>query len=292
MIDNTRLENSLIHVARRYAPALIPAGWQKAGDYPGTPPDLARALASYNVLVMIGDAQPTAVKGWTDGYQSFYQTMCAALFPSYTRIGAFFVDQNPPLIVALYGEATPVILALAGFVVPYVVARQGTRPSDVEILGMMDMILDELEATDLPREEYRRLRDDGAAVLRGLLEGGARQLPLTPAARPIFDDMAAQRATEGRLAPPISVPESVPAPTTLPEPPPPPATMPEEMSVPPAAAPASPPLPPVSTPESAPRRFDPDAVPLFFSPGTPPRGTNTNGTNVPPPLPPRDPQRR
>src|SRR5579871_2668700 len=108
MIDSSRLENSLIHVARRYAPALIPAGWQKAGDYPGALPDLARALATNNVLVMIGQTQPTSVKAWTDGYQSFYQAMCTALFPSYTRVGAFFIDQAQPLIVALYGEATPV----------------------------------------------------------------------------------------------------------------------------------------------------------------------------------------
>ncbi len=288
MIDNARLESSLIHVSRRYAPALIPAGWQKPGDYPGALPDLARALATYNVLVMLGEVAPTAVKDWTDGYQSFYQTMCAALFPSFTRVGAFFVDQNSPLIVALYGEATPVILAMAGFVVPYVVARQGTRPSDVEVLGMMDMILDELEATDLPREEYRRLRDSGAAVLRGLLEGGARQLPLTPAARPIFDDMAAQRP-----APPISTPEAAPpAPTTLPEPPPPPMTIPEEAAPAPSVQVPSTPQPPPPAPEPAPRRFDPDAVPLFFNPGSPQRGTNVNGTNVPPPLHPRDPQGR
>src|SRR5664279_3020145 len=193
MIDSARLEASLIHVARRYAPALIPAGWQKPGDYPGALPDLARALATYNVLLMAGEAPTSAVKAWTDGYQSFYQLLCAALFPSYLRVSAFYVDQQQPMIVALYGEATPVIIALAGFVAPYVVARQGTRPLEVELVGMMDMILEEVEAVDLPREEYRRLRDDGASVLRGLLEGGVRQLPLTPSARPIFDTMAAQR---------------------------------------------------------------------------------------------------
>src|SRR5215467_7199551 len=96
MIDSSRLENGLIHVARRYAPALIPAGWQKPGDYPGALPDLARALATYNVLVMLGSAPPTAVKAWTDSYQSFYQTICAALFPSYMRASAFYVDNPPP----------------------------------------------------------------------------------------------------------------------------------------------------------------------------------------------------
>ncbi|MCZ2096158.1 MAG: hypothetical protein LC121_07815 [Anaerolineae bacterium] len=61
MIDNARLENGLIHVSRRYAPTLIPAGWQKAGDYPGALPELARALATYNVLVATGESAQTSV---------------------------------------------------------------------------------------------------------------------------------------------------------------------------------------------------------------------------------------
>jgi len=284
MIDNSRLENSLIHVARRYAPALIPPGWQKPGDYPGALPDLAHSLAAYNVLLMLADAPQASVKAWTDGYQAFYQAMCSVLFPSYMRVAAFYVDQQEPLIVALYGEATPVIVAMAGFVAPYVVARQGTHPLDLEILGMMDMILDEIEATDLPREDYRRLRDSGAAILRQLLNEGVRQLPLTPSARPIFDQMAAERATDEvlRAVPP-------PPPEDLPEPPPLPPDLPEYLPPPSITA-------PTSAPEAQParRRFDPDAVPIFFNPNNP-NANPQRGTNVPPPpvppLPPRDPQR-
>lgn len=274
MIDNARLENGLIHVARRYAPALIPAGWQKAGDFPGPLSMLAGALASYNVLVMASDAAQASVKAWTDGYLDFYRLLCGALFPSYTRVTAFYVDQEQPLIVAVYGEATPVITSMAGLVAPYVVARQGTRPLDVEVTGMVDMILEELEATDLPRDEYRRLRDDGAALLRQLLDVGVRQLAMTPAARPIFGDMAAQNpvATRATMTQPRAASSAPPPPTDLPEPPPmPPDTMPEEIQAPPAQA----------APEAPSRAFDPDAVPMFFSP--------QKGGNVPPvpPLPPR-----
>src|SRR5262249_25483974 len=143
-------------------------------------------------LVMAADAPPNAVKAWTDGYLDFYRLLSSALFPSFTRVSAFYVDQREPLIVAIYGEATPVIGAMAGFVAPYVVTRQGTRPVEVELLGMMDMILEEVEATDLPREEYRRLRDSGAQVLRNLLNAEVRQWPVTPPARPIFEEMARQ----------------------------------------------------------------------------------------------------
>ena len=275
MIDSSRLENGLIHVARRYAPALIPAGWQKPGDYGGALPELARALATYNVLIMAGESVQASVKVWTDGYLDFYRLLCGALFPSYGRVTAFYIDQEQPLLVAVYGEATPVIVAMAGFVAPYVVARQGTRPLEVEVVGMMDMILEELEATDLPRDEYRRLRDNGAAMLRQLLETDVRQLPLTPPARPIFDDMAAQRpATQAQPA--AAQRTAPPPPTDLPEPPMLPDTMPEEIQAP----------PPVAAPAEPPKRvFDPDAVPIFFSPGT----NAQRGSSVPPvpPLPSR-----
>ncbi len=285
MIDTTRLENSLIAVARRYAPALIPAGWQKPGDYSSALPDLARTLATYNVLVMAADAPQSAVKTWTDGYLDFYRLLSGALFPSFTRVSAFYVDQREPLIVAVYGEATPVIVAMAGFVAPYIVARQGTRPVEVELLGMMDMILEEVEATDLPREEYRRLRDSGAQVLRGLLDANVRQWPVTPPTRPIFEEMAAQHPAvktdqHAQTAPPADLPEATapPPPHDLPEPPA-PVTLPEERQT--ASAPPLD-LPPEEPPK---RAFDPDAVPIFFNPS---RAATTLPRPPVPPLPPRE----
>ncbi len=279
MIDSARLERNLIAVARRYAPTLIPAGWQQPGDYRGALSDLARGLATYNVLVLAGAAPQASVKRWTDGYQAFYSAMTSALFPSYGRVSAFYLDQEQPLLVALYGEATPVIVALAGFVAPYVVVRQGTRPLEVELVGMMDMILEELEATDLPREDYRRLRDAGASLLRELLEGDFRQLALTPAARPIFDEMNAQRGSAASPAPAAQhVPPPMPA--DLPEPPAPPEMPPD--------LPEYVPPPPVNAPEDVTeplRRFDPDAVPIFFNPGS--RGANSQPVPPVPPLPPR-----
>lgn len=284
MIDTSRLEHGLIAVARRYAPTLIPSGWQKPGDYPGALPELARALAAYNVLILAADAPQNAVKAWTDGYLDCYKLLSSALFPSFTRASAFYVDQEEPLIVAIYGEATPVIVALAGFVAPYVSARQGTRPMEVEMLGMMDMILEELEATDLAREEYRRLRDSGAAVLRQLLDQPVRQIAVTPPTRPIFNEMAAQRPatrteTHAQVAAPPAERATPPPPADLPEPPPPPATLPEE-----AQTRALPSPPPPELPESAAaRHFDPDAVPIFFNP------SRTTLPKPPvPPLPPRE----
>jgi hypothetical protein len=142
---------------------------------------------------------------------------------------------------------------------------------------MMDMILEELEATDVDRDEYRRLRDGGSAYLRALLEGDVRQLPLTPAARPIFDDLARRPAAistskSQRAAAP-------PPPADLPEPPL-PSTMPEERQMPPDL-----PEVPAQT-QPVPRTFDPDAVPIFFNPGQNQRGAARPAPPVPP-LPPR-----
>ncbi len=274
MIDNARLEAGLIHVARRYAPALVPQGWQQPGDYSGALPELAKALASFNLLLMAGEAPTTSIKNWTDGYEQFYQLLCGALFPSFTRVTAFYVDQQQPMIVAIYGEATPVIVTMAGLVAPYVVTRQGTRPLDLELIGMMDMILEDVEASDLPGDDYRRLREAGADALRQLLSSDVRQLLLTPPARPIFGDL--RPATQTMTVAPVAPPQ----PADLPEPPAAPATMPEEIRAPPI---------PQETESQPPRRtFDPDAVPIFFNPGS----SGQRGTNVPPaaPLPP--PERR
>lgn len=276
MIDSARLERNLVAVARRYAPTLVPAGWQKPGDYTGALPELARSLATYNVLVMAGEAGQASVKAWTDGFQAFYGALASTLFPSYQRISAFYLDQEQPLLVALYGEATPVIVTMAGFVTPYVVARQGTRPLEVELLGMIDMILEELEATDLPRDEYRRLRDNGASLLRGLLESSVRQLPVTPAARPIFDEMNAQRGANTPPSTQAAKSSPPPPPTDLPEPPAPPAMPPD---LPEYVSP-----PPVKPQEDA-RRFDPDAVPIFFNPG---KRDSAQPLPPVPPLPPRE----
>jgi hypothetical protein len=244
-----RLERALIAVARRSAPSLVPSGWRQSGDYPHPLSDLAGALAAHNVLVLIGDlpqelSHQAAVhfKDWADRYVQLYTLLCEALFPSFSRVNAYYADQDWPPVVVLYGAATPVIVALAEYVAPYVVARQYKQPSDVEMRGLVDTVLDELEAGDLPRERYRALCDDGVAVLRQMLSTQVRQLPLTPPA--IVMD-AVERSlgdTTVAMQPPSLPPD-------LPETPPPPESLPEETPAEPA--------------EQA-GRFDTGDIPIFF----------------------------
>lgn len=240
---NERLESALIAVARRSAPSLVPSAWRQPGDYSRPLSELAGALASNNVLVLIGDLAPELAhqaavhfKDWADSYVQLYTQLCETLFPSFTQVNAYYADQEWPPVVVVYGAATPMIVALAEYVAPYVVARQRQTPSDVEMRGLIDTVLDELEAGDLPRDEYRRLRDEGVALLKQLLATQVRQLPLTPSAISIASE------------------ETVAAP-------PPPMTLPADTS--PSVA-----LPPNTLPEDVPSepiaKFQTGDVPIFF----------------------------
>jgi hypothetical protein len=136
---------------------------------------------------------------------------------------------------------------LAGFAAPYIAQRQSLPTvSEVELLGLMDTILDELEATDLPREEYKMLRTDGAGILKDMLRSPVRQLALTTFDRPLFSDIP-QPAPQ----PPSTLPET----GTLPEMPP----RREEVLKP---AP-QPPTPPAEEEEDE-LLFD-SSIPIFFA---------------------------
>lgn len=187
---NSRLERILITLARRNAPQLLEMGLMDA-------PALARRLAAFNILVIVGDPGKTIqeaypqIQIWVDGYVHIYDLLTSNLFPSFTQISANYADGELPAIIIINGAATPVVEVMAGFIAPYVVQRQGRRSvSEAEILGLMDEILDQLEAGDLPRDEYRRLRAEGAQILKEMIASPVRQLPLMRFDRAIVEDMA------------------------------------------------------------------------------------------------------
>ncbi len=286
MIDPARLEIALIAVARRYAPTAAPPTWARPGDFQTGLPELARRLASEGALVLSAEAQASAVPtdasaytAWVDTYKSLYTILCRTLFPSFMRIDAFYVDQLQPPIAIVYGECAPVMTALGGYVTPYAAMRSGTRPSEIEMRGMLDLLFEALEAGDLPRPDYAYLRDECLAVLRGLLDLPLYHTPIMPSLNAIFHAQPAPATPP--TAPPSAPP---PPPTTLPSaqkapPPPPPQTLPTQTA---PAQPTPPPMPQPPPPTSIPeRRAAPDAVPLFFNPA------KRNPDDLPPPpLPP------
>ncbi len=263
-----RLEFGLVKCARRYAPRLAPPEWRQPGDYRAPLPELAHQLAGYGVLVMVGNVAPglqtqAAIhfRDWVENYKSLYSLLASALFPTFKNVQAFYVDEfGVPPIVGLQGDAIPVIEMLAGYIAPYSAAKQGNA-SEVELIGLLDIVMEELEAGDLPRDTYRTIRDNCAALVRTLLTGYIKQVPLTPMLRPLFSDTSQpmppevpERLDVTQVAPSANTQTISPPPPVIQ----PPTMLPEEDRI--DLAP-----PPTQVPEAP--LFKPDSIPVFFDPG-------------------------
>jgi len=170
-MDTARLHTALMTAAQRYAPTATPAELR-------SPTALADRLALEGVLVLASTlpterARDAAAlyKGWADHLCGLYRLLTTALFPSSPTVQAFYADQAFPPVVIVVGQSVPVIALLAGAVIPFMAARRaaGLGASPVDLRGLLDVVLDELEAGDLPRDAYQRLRDDGAAIVQALL---------------------------------------------------------------------------------------------------------------------------
>lgn len=193
--QNARMERVLIAVARRYASALVPVGWTQAGDFPDPLPSLAAKLTEYGVLVIPGTlpealAHQVAVlyRDFADAYTTLYNSLTRTLFPTFTQVSAFYADEAYPPIVGLYGQAIPVMMVLGEFVAPFVASRDATTQlvSDLELRGLVDQMLDELEAGDLSRDEYRILRDECVFEIKTILNCHVKPLALTPPNRSLI----------------------------------------------------------------------------------------------------------
>lgn len=218
-----------MRLARRYAAPLAFPGWEQPGDYVGRLPDLATALAEYNLLVLAGDIDAEdQITGWVEGYVRLYDTLCQALFPSYATIQAYYADDGQPPVVVLNGEAAPVLMMLAGYIAPFVVSRRGVNVSDFELRGLIDLVLDDLEAHDLERGELRRLRDEAIDRLRQLLASPVRQLHLTAPVAALARSFDVGATPVDPMSPPEAIPNVPVVPSPGVQPSAPPDMLPEE----------------------------------------------------------------
>lgn len=225
-----RDENVLVALTEQYAQPLLSV-WDRRGSFDERLPRLARGLASYNILVLMAD-QPfslqsihqnigSLIQGWANNYVELYRRLCKDLFPSFNQVSLHATDDHWPIIIYLRGTATPVIQRMAGFIAPYVVQRQfSPTVSEIELIGLMDLILDELEAGNLARDTYKQLRNDCVEILKHMLLTPVHQLTVTDFDRAIFSD--SQRLVPVRIEPPGSIPETMPSsvPSSLMTPPP------------------------------------------------------------------------
>ena len=213
-----RDENVLVALTEQYAQPLL-SMWDRRGSFDERLPRLARGLASYNILVLMAD-QPYSlqniqqnigmvIQDWANNYVELYRRLCRDLFPSFSQVSLHATDDRWPIIVYLRGTATPVIQRMAGFVAPYIVQKQFSPTlSEVELMGLMDLILDELEAGNLAREVYKQLRNDSVEILKKMLATPVHQLSVTEFDRSIFSD--SQRIVPVRIDPPMTIPETAP----------------------------------------------------------------------------------
>lgn len=192
-----RVEEILITLARQYAPPVLQT-WDRSGDYHDRLPRLARALANYQVLVIMGDFPyslqnvnrdvSTMITDWVDTFGEFYKLLAHRLFPSYLKVRAHYVDDKWPVLIYIKGDAAPIIQIMAGYLLPYIELRQvSPLVSEAEIVGIMDLILEELDGSIL-RDDYRSVRAEGVSILRKMLSAQIRQLSLTDFDREIFTD--------------------------------------------------------------------------------------------------------
>lgn len=192
-MDAARLELLLMKVARRYAPSVVPYGWQGAGDYTRLTngknlAQLTRALAGYNALIAVGDLPQQLhdhalihLKDWVDQYTRFYSVLADRLFPTFRNLSAYYADEAIPRTIAVIGSATPVIVVMCEVIVPYITARQAHYGADeAELNSVMNLVLDRLGVERVPVEDIQRLRAEGVQILKQLLAGSVQQLALMP----------------------------------------------------------------------------------------------------------------
>lgn len=211
-----RVEQILVDLAYKYRPELLQT-WDRSGDYSARLPQLARALANYHILVIMGDfpyslqalsqAVNEHIDAWVNTYGELYLLLAYNFTPSSMKVRAHYVDTKWPVVIYIKGDSAAVIQMLAGYVAPYIAERQMSPVvSEAELGGLMNLILGDLDPSHLSWDQYRDIHTQGVAILRKMLATQIRQLPLTNFDREIFTD--SQRIV------PVSVP---PPPLKLPE---------------------------------------------------------------------------
>ncbi len=180
-MDSLRLERLLVSVARKYAPSLIPAAWERAGDYTRitnkTHADLARELAQHGALVLFGQVPPHLVAGaglylqdWVDSWVRLHAILCDALFPTYKGVSAWFLDQELPRAALIYAQASPVSSVIASIAVPFVAHMNGRSvPADPILADASASMLARLESDNIARPLRDAVIGQSALLLRLLI---------------------------------------------------------------------------------------------------------------------------
>ncbi len=186
-MDSLRLERVLVGVARKVAPWLIPAAWERAGDYQrlaGKSLDnLARNLAANGSLVVFGMLPPTMTTGsalylqdWADHWVRFHAIFVDGLFPSYKVINAYFLDQELPRAILIHAQAAPVSAAIAAIAAPFVAHMHAQTVTDDDAANAACAMLIKLEAENIARPLRDALIGQAGVHLRLLIKAQVKTI--------------------------------------------------------------------------------------------------------------------
>lgn len=219
----SRLERILSKLAQRHAPHLLARRQHITANPVARVQALARKLARYGVLVLVGQVDDAlaphrqlVVEDWVQAYARFYASLAVPLLPSYAQLEAREADAEVPPIIVLLGQAAPVIDVCAGLVNPYL-AQRGPEGgiTDLELGGLMDEVLVDLDVDNLPPAARRDLRENGRLALRRLVNAPITLISLTTFDRPILPP--APRMPPATLPEtPAAKPQVAPAPDPAP----------------------------------------------------------------------------
>lgn len=177
--------------------------------------NLAYHLASEGVIVLVGDLHPTLradrnshLRMWMNTYAELYYLLTFGLFDISDEPVAYLADNNYPIVVVFEAKTYIVVRVMTSLILPYVALRQSDgRASRAELRGMIDNILDELAATDLPPDKYQTIRTRGIDYLETLLKSDIQQVSLTNFSREFLIDSGLTQTRVQHSPRPDSLPE-------------------------------------------------------------------------------------
>lgn len=200
----TRIERILVKAAELQSPSL--ANWglnqQQQGISDWTQ-RLARKLASHSVVMIVaGEFSPELMQNrekhitdWVRGYARFHKLLAAGLFPKTANFHAQYADDKMPPVIKLTCDPSPIAAVMSGFITPYLAVRQPNpnQWSELELRGLMDTVLDELMASELPQAAQDQLRQRGIHILATMLNTQVKHFSATKFDRPILPQIKPQR---------------------------------------------------------------------------------------------------
>ena len=213
---NSRLERILLKLADEHSPVLKNKVWLERDEYVRIRM-LARGLASAGIVVIAGRVpaeyqrdRSRIISKWVKLYREFYYLLTRQLFPKMPELHEFdahFADQQDPPIVTLHGRATFVWHQVAGCINPYLESRQRDQSArQAELLGVISLVLDALETSNLKLQIRNDIQMNGIRILRELLELPIYHISLTE-----FDDSVRPVLQIAKPRRPIAPPPSRPA---------------------------------------------------------------------------------